>query len=278
VSFEVKCAHDSMVAIGDLYPHPQNPNEHPEEQLSYFRAILAYQGWRRPITVSKRSGFVVKGHGALMTARSVGETHVPVDFQDYPDEAAELADMVADNQLAKLSQMNTGKLLEITTGLAALPNFDLQLTGFSQVQLLEITNGAGDGPGEGGKSGPPDGYTKKIEAPIYEPKEEDPPPVRELVDEEKYLMLLERIDESMDLPNDVRGFLRAAAARHRVFDYERIAEFYAHASADVQQLMEESALVIIDFNKAIENGFVTLSQDLAAAFRESGDDAAAAGE
>lgn len=159
MSFAVKCAHDAIVAVEELYPHPENPNEHPEDQLEFFRAILDYQGWRRPITVSTLSGFVVKGHGALMTARSAGETHVPVDYQDYPDEASEIADMVADNQLARLSTMNAGKLRELTTGLSSIEGgFDLKLTGFSQVQLLEINGGAaGAVPPPDGKK-PPSGF------------------------------------------------------------------------------------------------------------------------
>ncbi len=47
-----------------------------------------------------------------------------------------------------------------------------------------------------------------------------------------------------------------------VFDYEQIAEYYAHAPAEVQELMERSALVIVDFGRAIEDGFVRLNQEL----------------
>jgi hypothetical protein len=54
--------------------------------------------------------------------------------------------------------------------------------------------------------------------------------------------------------------LLLAATRHIRFDFEQIAEFYAHADPDTQQLMEESALVIIDFDKAISGGYVKLSQ------------------
>ncbi len=44
--------------------------------------------------------------------------------------------------------------------------------------------------------------------------------------------------------------------------YKNIAEYYAHAPAEIQELMEESALVIIDYNNAIRNGYVQLSEDL----------------
>jgi hypothetical protein len=56
--------------------------------------------------------------------------------------------------------------------------------------------------------------------------------------------------------------LQQAAQRHTVFDYENIAEFYAHAEPEIQELMERSALVIIDFNQAIENGYIQLSEQI----------------
>ena len=56
------------------------------------------------------------------------------------------------------------------------------------------------------------------------------------------------------------------------FNYENIAEFYAHSDKEVQELMESSALVIIDFKKAIEQGFIELSEDLADKFVDSTDE------
>ena len=53
-----------------------------------------------------------------------------------------------------------------------------------------------------------------------------------------------------------------AAYRHIVFDFDRIADYYAKASKKVQELMEHSALVIIDYNDAIANGYAILSEAL----------------
>ena len=46
------------------------------------------------------------------------------------------------------------------------------------------------------------------------------------------------------------------------FNYELIAEYYAHATKEMQILMEKSALVIIDINDAIANGYVKLSENI----------------
>jgi len=103
-------------------------------------------------------------------------------------------------------------------------------------------------------------YSKKIEAPVYEPRH-DKPHLMTLCDQSKVKALIREIDAS-GLPEDEKAFLRAAAWRHAVFHYERVADYYAHASPEMQRLMEKSALVIIDFDAAIERGFVKLCDDI----------------
>ena len=47
-----------------------------------------------------------------------------------------------------------------------------------------------------------------------------------------------------------------------VFNYRKVAEYYAAASEEMQNLMEKSALVIIDYNDAIMNGYTKLSDQI----------------
>lgn len=103
-------------------------------------------------------------------------------------------------------------------------------------------------------------YSAKIEAPVYEPRHEKPH-LMTLCDATKTKAMIRDIDASA-LPEDEKAFLRAAAYRHAVFHYERIADYYAHASPEMQRMMEQSALVIIDFDSAIERGFVKLCDDI----------------
>lgn len=103
-------------------------------------------------------------------------------------------------------------------------------------------------------------YSSKIEAPIYEPKNQKPH-ILELCDKSKTHRLLVEIDNST-LPIEEKNFLIDAARRHNVFNYEKIADYYAHSSKEMQQLMERSGLVIIDFEKAIQYGFVKLCDDI----------------
>lgn len=103
-------------------------------------------------------------------------------------------------------------------------------------------------------------YSKKVSTPIYTPSGR-PTSLYECYDHQKYLRMIRRIDNS-NVSEDEKKFLRLAATRHIVFNFERIADYYASASKEMQELMEKSALVIIDFDKAIEEGFVQLNDNM----------------
>ena len=138
---KVHCAHTELVDVDLLVPNPKNPNQHPENQIKLLAKIMKHQGWRSPIVVSNRSGFITKGHGRLMASRINGWTQAPVDRQDYATEADEYADMVADNKIAELSETD----LEMVKGdiLDFGEDFDTELLGFLDFdinQLPEIEN------------------------------------------------------------------------------------------------------------------------------------------
>lgn len=109
-------------------------------------------------------------------------------------------------------------------------------------------------------------YSSKIEAPIYEPKNAKPY-ILELVDKQKTHRLMREIDNS-SLSIEEKTFLMDAARRHNVFNYEKIADYYAHSSPEMQNLMERSALVIIDFEKAIQLGYVKLCDEIRTQYLE----------
>jgi hypothetical protein len=83
----------------------------------------------------------------------------------------------------------------------------------------------------------------------------------ELCDLTKYSKLVAEIEKAK-IPLEVSEFLIAAATRHIVFNYQKIAEFYPHQTAKIQKLMESSALVIIDAQDAIANGYAIFARTM----------------
>ena len=107
-------------------------------------------------------------------------------------------------------------------------------------------------------------YSREIVTPAYEPSETTPT-FDEMYNTAKRDQLIDEINDS-NLADDLKKFLVAAANRHTVFNYEKIADYYSNSPKEVQSLFERSALVIIDFNAAIENGYVHLTHELAKQF------------
>ena len=113
-------------------------------------------------------------------------------------------------------------------------------------------------------------YTHKIQVPQYMPSKKKPN-VEELFDIKKYSKLIANINKA-DISEEDKRFLKFAASRHIVFNYAKIADYYAHSDKDVQELMEESALVILDMDDAIANGYVKLSKRLESIMNLSGEE------
>lgn len=132
---KIYCAYDELLSTEILKEHPKNPNKHPERQIKLLADIIHKQGWRAPITVSNQSGFIVRGHGRLQAARLLGLEVVPVDYQDYENVDAEIADLIADNKIAEFSELDKdifGPLLK------ELDNDWLAATGFTENELEKL--------------------------------------------------------------------------------------------------------------------------------------------
>ena len=129
----IRCLFDKQVSLSELRAHPKNRNVHPPDQIKRLAEILAYQGWRYPVKVSKRSGFVTSGHGRIEAAKLNGWTEVPVNFQDYESDEQEYADVQADNAIASWAELD---LSGINSDIGDLgPDFNLDLLGIKDFVL-----------------------------------------------------------------------------------------------------------------------------------------------
>jgi ParB-like chromosome segregation protein Spo0J len=134
---KVLCAFDAMKPTEELNPHPRNPNRHPDAQIALLAKVISGDGWRHPITVSERSGFVIAGHGRLLAAQKLGLAECPVDYQPFESEADELAALVADNRLAELAEMFLPDVRDILSELDT-GAMDMDMTGFDDTELERL--------------------------------------------------------------------------------------------------------------------------------------------
>jgi hypothetical protein len=277
--------------IDQLVPYSRNARTHSADQVSQLAASILEWGWTNPILADDKG--VVAGHGRLAAARLLysrgevlrlpsGDTipsgAVPVIDVSGWSESKRRAYVLADNKLSLGAGWDEALLAEELKALKE-DDFDLGLAGFTDEEASRVLSGMNLGTGvsnfldsfsledsadKTGESGDRErvvygDYTRKIVAPIYEITGEQPE-VSELYDDSKALRLVEAI-QAANLPPEVTRFLEKAAERHTEFHFAKIAEFYAHAAPEVQRLFEASVLVIIDFDQAVEQGFITLHKD-----------------
>lgn len=202
---------------------------------------------------------VYAGNHRLLAAIQLGWTHVAAINASHMTREELNAYALADNRTGDLGTYDEVELLAFIDLVNSSP-VEIEATGYGYADIEAIRDGV-----KPSDHATAHNYTRKIKSPIYEPKLEEPPPITELVNTDKTDALMHDIQAAFDkgaIDDELYGFLAAAATRHNRFSFERIAEFYAHADADVQQLMEESALVIIDFEQAIELNYVKLTRKL----------------
>lgn len=261
--------------VSDLVPYANNSRTHSPEQVSKIAGSIRAFGFTNPVLLDE-DGTIVAGHGRVMAAQTLGMSEVPVVTLHGLTEVQRRQYVIADNRLALDAGWDEA-MLALELKAIELEGASLEATGFETAEIERLMDGqalAAEDTGAGGaaEAEPSGQYTHKIILPVYTPKGEKPSP-SELFDDSKTKELRSEI-VAATLPEDVRAFLLSAAERHTVFHFRRVAEFYAHSGPDTQRLMERSALVIIDFDKAIENGFVKLSKTLGALAERTVADAA----
>jgi hypothetical protein len=276
--------------IDDLAPAPYNPRRISDAAASGLCASMQQFGDIAGITYNQRTGHLVSGHQRVSQLRKLGaqlerdesgnvslvldDDKFAVRVVNWSIAAERAANVVANNpHIAGVFTRDLEALLppirkhlgpEIfgAVGLDTLLREQSQIA--SEVHAGEDEDGEGQTDSLSDSIGLSEKYTRKITGPVYEITGECPS-VSSLTDTSKRDALLDEIGKH-ELPPDVRRFLELSAERHTVFDYQSIAEYYAHASAETQRLMEDSALVIIDFNKAIEGGFIRLTKQIRDSF------------
>ena len=237
----------ALIAVDDLIPYAMNSRTHSDAQVAQIAASIREFGFTNPVLIDEANNLIA-GHGRVLAARKLKMDVVPAIVVTGLDENRRRALIIADNQLALNAEWDQEKLVAELQSMSV----DMQkLVGFNEEELIALLKNDSESENQ---------YTKKTEIPVYEPTGPKPD-ISTMFDSQKTFDLLNQIKVS-NLPDDEKKFLELAAGRHTVFNFEIIANYYAHASKECQELMENSALVIIDFEKAIENGYVKLSEKI----------------
>jgi DNA modification methylase len=132
---DIKSKDIVMVDVDSIIPNPKNANRHSIEQIKRLEKLIKYQGFRNPMIVSNRTGFLIVGHGRLEAAKNLGMDKVPVIYQDFKDEAQEYAYLISDNEIARWAELDKHS---VYTELKDLELDDIELLGLEDFEIPDI--------------------------------------------------------------------------------------------------------------------------------------------
>lgn len=133
---EIRSKEITQVDISKLVYNPKNNNKHPDDQINRLAKLIEFQGFRQPIIVSNRSGFVISGHGRIMAAKKLGWSIVPVMYQDFESEAQEYAFLTSDNAIASWAELDLSAVNSEMLDFG--PDFDIDLLGIKDFVIEPI--------------------------------------------------------------------------------------------------------------------------------------------
>lgn len=227
-----------LVPMGQIQMNPENPRTITKQKFAKLKkSIKDFPDmlYKRPLIIDE-DGIVLGGNMRLLALKDLRYKEVPAMRAVGWTEEQKREFVVKDNV-----GFGDWDWDELANGWDATKLNDW---GLATPDVIDIAND--------------DIYSNKIKAPLYEASKVQPE-IDALYDDQKYLQFVQEIEAS-DLPQALKNFLKLASARHIVFYFDKIADYYSHCSAEQQDLFEKNALVIIDFDKAIRNAYVELQQ------------------
>jgi len=236
------------VKLSDIKTNPNNPRLIKDDKFNKLvKSIQEFPKMLeiRPVVVNSDM-IVLGGNMRLKACKEAGLKEIPIIFAD---------DLTEEQQREFIIKDNVGfgewdwDMIANEWEAEQLDEWGLDLPIF-EYDNSENINENSENP-----------YTTKVTAPTYKPSEEKPK-INDIYNNDKFNELVKEIEES-SIDKEIKDFLKVCAVRHIVFNYEKIADFYAHSDKNTQYLMEKSALIIIDFDKAIELGYVKLTEEIA---------------
>lgn len=132
--------------IAQLLPYARNPMNHSDEQVEELAQSIKHFGVTFAPLIDEQ-GVLIAGHGRVLAMQKLGLTETPVIVARGWSEDDKRAYRIADNQHARKATWNEDFLKSEVLDLKQ-HNFDLTLTGFDHLKIVEFVAGLGGGMGQ----------------------------------------------------------------------------------------------------------------------------------
>jgi DNA modification methylase len=137
----------SSLPIASLVPYAENARTHSPSQVAQIAASIAEFGFVNPVLVDAE-GVLIAGHGRVMAAKQLGLATVPVLRLGHLSPAQARALRLADNQIALNSGWDEALLASEIARIRDEAVVDLDVLGFSGMELDRLLAAADAGLGD----------------------------------------------------------------------------------------------------------------------------------
>jgi len=144
----------STLPVAALVPYAENARTHSPSQVAQIAASIAEFGFVNPVLVDAE-GVLIAGHGRVMAAKQLGLASVPVLRLGHLSPAQARALRLADNQIALNSGWDEALLAAEIARIRDEAVVDLDVLGFSGMELDRLLAAADAGLGDDADEAPP---------------------------------------------------------------------------------------------------------------------------
>ena len=144
----------SPLPVAALVPYAENARTHSPSQVAQIAASIAEFGFVNPVLVDAE-GVLIAGHGRVMAAKQLGFASVPALRLGHLSAAQARALRLADNQIALNSGWDEALLAAEIAHIRDEAVVDLDVLGFSGMELDRLLAAAEGGLGDDVDDAPP---------------------------------------------------------------------------------------------------------------------------
>jgi hypothetical protein len=127
-----------LVPVDDLQPHPQNYQDHPDDQLEHLGESMAQFSFFKNI-VAARDGVILAGHGAWFAAKRKGLTAIPTVRLDLASDSPQALKIIAaDNEIGRFAVRDDRSLADLLKTVRDGDPFGLAGTGYDEMILANL--------------------------------------------------------------------------------------------------------------------------------------------